>query len=96
MVIMAQSGKWISSFSQIKKIFVSCGPKGAAVIAGYPDGDSTVCGTYSSEYQCMLALGQLYSALADGELEFEFPQPESLPTNKSHYGAGGGRRHGGS
>ena len=97
MVIMAQSGKWMADWSKIKKCYISSGKvQGVAVMAGFSDGDQMVCGTYATNEQGKTVIGYLYNAIKDGDMFFEFPQPEELPTSKAYFGTGGGKRHGGS
>ena len=96
MVLIPQSGRWIAEWAKINKVVVSNNTKGSAVLAVFENGDSLVCGTYFSENQCINALGQLADAIGDHRCIYEFPQAYELPDKKSHYGTGGGRRHGGS
>ena len=96
MIIMSQSGKLISDWVKIKKVYSTTNQKGCAVLAGFDDGDAGILGTYRTEEQCLIALGRFFYALVEKESSYQFPQPNELPDNKTYFGAGGGRRHGGS
>ena len=96
MVIMNQSGKLITDWAKVKKAYLSTNSKGCAVLSSFDDGDTGVLGTYRTEEQCLIALGGLFYALSENESSYQFPQLNELPDSTAHYGAGVGRRHGGS
>lgn len=109
MVILNQSGRVLTEWSKVTRVIVT-GSSGSdkrerekrgrntcAVVAIYEgSGESAVMGVYGSDEQCIRAIGKLYYAIQEGKETFEFPQPEDLPIIKSHYGSGGGGKHGGS
>lgn len=87
MVIMSQSGRCITDWEKVKKVYISTNDKGNAVLSGFDDGDSVIMGTYLNEEQCKRAIGYLFVAIKMMETSFEFPQWEDLPDCKANYGS---------
>ena len=92
MIILSQSGEKMTDWGKVKKVY----QLGENVMIGYGDKDYDSFGKYRTKNQANLAIGKLYYDLSEGKTSFQFPQMTELPDSKAHYGAGGGKRHGGS